>query len=693
MGGDETMTTTETPPAAEHAETFPFQAETRQLLDIVIHSLYSHKEIFLRELISNASDALDRLRFEALTAPEILGKDEKLEIRLEPDGQARTLTISDNGIGMSRDEVIANIGTIAKSGTRELMERIKESKSGEAMAELIGQFGVGFYSAFMAADRVTLVTRRAGEETATRWESTGDGEFTLAEDHRFMRGTTITLHLKDVDKDHGIDDFTDFWVIQRIVKRYSDFVAYPIVCKHQREEPATDESGKTTDKTRTVVEEKTLNSMKPIWTRPPAEVKKEEYEEFYKHISHDWNEPFEPLQLKAEGRIEYQALLFIPRKAPFDLYYREQKWGLQLYVRRVLILDHCEDLLAPYLRFVRGVVDSADLPLNVSREMVQQDRHVNQMRKWLTRKVLDHLKEWKEKDAEEYLGFWKELGRVLKEGVAQEPDNRERLVPLLYFQSSHDAEKLTTLAEYAGRMKDDQDDVYYLTGESRAQIESSPHLEAFRAKGYEVLYLVDPIDEFMIQSLDEFEDHKLKSAAKGKVELGSEEERKKAREELGERQKAHKDLMELVQKKLDEWVKEVRLSTRLTSSPACLVGGDWDMSPQFERMMRQTDGGHLPRQKRILELNPEHAILARLQERFDQDKADPALEDYAHLLLGTALLAEGSDLHDPARYNRLVGELMLKGIGQETAPPPPARAPKKKAAKAKKQEDEGQDAK
>ncbi len=657
-------TAAEAPPETPKSETREFRAETRQLLDIVIHSLYSNKEIFLRELISNASDALDRLRFEALTREDLLDKDEKLEIRLETDPEARTLTIHDNGVGMSRDEVVENIGTIAKSGTRELLDKLKESKSNEAVAELIGQFGVGFYSAFMVADQVTLVTQRAGESQATRWDSTGDGNYTLAEDHRGSRGTSITLHLKPVDRDNGIDDFTDFHTLERIVKKHSDFVGYPILAKQEREEEETDESGEPVEgKTRTVVEEKTLNSMTPIWTRPSSEVKAAEYAEFYKHISHDWNDPYEPLSLKAEGRIEYQALLFIPKKAPYDLFYRESaSSGLRLYVRRVLIMDHCEDLLPPYLRFVRGVVDSADLPLNISREMVQQDRHITQMRKWLTRKVLDHLKQWKEKDEDEFLAFWKEFGRVLKEGVSQDSENRERLVPVLYFPSSNDPEKLTTLDGYVERMKPEQDDIYYLTGESRRQIETSPHLEAFQDKGYEVLYLSDPIDEFVTQVLDEYEEKKLRSIAKGKVDLGSDEERKEAKAQLKEKEKEHKELLEALQKKLDEWVKEVRLSNRLKTSPVCLVAGEWDMSPQLERMMRQTEGMAMPAQKRILELNPDHEMLAKLEARFKENAEDEAIEDYAHLLLGYALLAEGSDLPDPARYNRLVGELMLRGL-------------------------------
>src|SRR5215218_5667917 len=444
------------------AETLQFQAETKQLLDLMIHSLYSNKEIFLRELISNASDALDRLRFEALTQPELLAGDETLEIRLEADRNARTLTIRDNGIGMSRDEVIANIGTIAKSGTRELAERLKQGESQQAIAELIGQFGVGFYSSFMAAERVELVTRRAGEETATRWESTGDGTYTIEEGVKAGRGTAITLHLKPEDKDNGMDDFSDRWVVSRVVRRYSDFVIYPIVLRADKDPEIEDlaKEKETGEKPNMPLEEKVLNSMKPIWTRPASEVTQDEYKEFYKHISHDWTEPLKTIQYKAEGRIEYQALLFIPSTAPYDLYYVASKPGLQLYVKRIQIMEKCEDLLPQYLRFVRGVVDSPDLQLNVSREMLQQDRFIALIRKGLTKKVLDTLEEMKKSESSTYLKFWKEFGRAIKEGVSSDYENKERIVSLLLFESSNDPEKLTTLKDYVARMKEGQNEIY-----------------------------------------------------------------------------------------------------------------------------------------------------------------------------------------------------------------------------------------
>jgi len=649
--------------SAPAGETHRFQAETKQLLDLMIHSLYTNKEIFLRELISNASDALDRLRFEALTNPDLLAGEEELEIRLETDPEERTLTIHDNGIGMSRAEVIENIGTIAKSGSRELMEKIRQSKTAEQVHELIGQFGVGFYSSFMAAERVVLVTRRAGEDAATRWESRGDGEYTLAAAERDQRGTSITLHLLEPDSDAGVEDYTDQWVVSRIVKRYSDFVTYPIIFKEVREEPEKDENGQPIEggKTTTVVEDKTLNSMKPIWTRPPAEVKDEEYAEFYKHISHDWNPPMKTLRYRAEGRIEYQALLFVPSQAPYDLYYFAYEYGLQLYVRRVMIMDRCEDLLPRYLRFVKGVVDSADLPLNISRQRLQEDRHINQMRKWLTRKILDSLAELQKDEEEKYLELWQHFGKAMKEGLSSDFDNKEKLLPLTLFESSHDPEKLTTLDGYVERMKEDQEEIYYLTGESRSAVASSPHLEAFKDKGYEVLYLVDPVDELVVQHLFDYEGKKLKSVGKGNVELGSKEEKEKREKEVKEKEEANKDLLELLQKKLDEHVKHVRLSNRLTTSPACLVGAEHDYSPQLEKLLQKGKGGG-PKQRRILELNPDHPILEKLHQRFDANKEDPLIGDYGELLMGYALLAEGTELPDPVRFNQLLSQLMVERL-------------------------------
>ncbi len=639
---------------------FQFQAETKQLLDLMIHSLYTNKEIFLRELISNASDALDRLRFEALTNPELLAGDDRYEIRLEPDKGNRTLSISDTGIGMSREEVITNIGTIAKSGTRELCERIKEGQSEHSLAEFIGQFGVGFYSAFMVADKLTFVTRRAGEATATLWESTGDGTYKLSESERSGHGTTITLHLKSVDPEQGIEDFTDEWVLSRIVRRYSDFVAYPILCQFMREDDAMVASKKEAAP-EIVVEDRTLNSMKPIWSRAQSELTESEYADFYRHISHDWTEPLKTISLKAEGKIEYQALLFIPSKAPDDLFYHGAESGLRLYARRVMIVERCEDLLPRYLRFIRGVVDSADLPLNISRQMLQQDRHITQIRKWLTKKVLDTLQELKEKEADRYLQFWAQFGRALKEGVGSDYDNKDRILSLLLFQSSNDPENLSTLKGYVERMKEGQNEIYYLTGESRSVVENSPHLEAVREQGYEVLYLVEPVDELLVQSLVDYEGKKLKSIGKGTIKLGSAEEQEKRQTELKQKEEEVAPLLESLQKALDEHVKQVRLSSRLVSSPACLVGTEMDYSPQLERLLMKGKGGG-PKQRRILELNPDHEIFIKLHERFNKNSEDSALQAHAELLLGYALLAEGSELPDATRFNQLVVGLMLQTL-------------------------------
>ena len=629
-------------------ETLSFQAETRQLLDIVIHSLYSNKEIFLRELVSNASDALDKLRLAALEQHALLDEDPLLEIELTPDSRARTLTVSDSGIGMTRDELIELIGTIAKSGTRELVEQLKAGASGEAAATLIGQFGVGFYSAFMVADRVEVVTRKAGADTATRWESTGDGTYTVSEASRFRRGTDIVLHLKPVDPENGLTDYTSAQVLKALVKKHSDFVGYPIKLKEVKDG---------------VPEWTTLNSMKPIWTQAASEVSDEAYAEFYHHLSHDWHDPLDRLSLRAEGRLEYQALLFLPSKAPFDLYYRDQEYGLQLHVRRVLIMDRCRALLPPFLRFVKGVVDSADLPLNLSREMIQQDRQIGQMRTWLARKVLDHLAAMLADRRETYLKFWSEFGPVLKEGLAQETEHRDRLLKLLLFHSTREAPEPTSLAEYVARMPEGQSSLYYVTGESRAVAERSPHLEAFRAKGYEVLFFVDPIDEFVAESVHEFEGKALVSVARAGVEPGSESERKAAEDARKTRETELRPFLAFLERTLGDTIREARVSSRLTTSPACLVAGEHDLSPGLERLLRQASGrDEEVVTKRILEVNDSHELVAKLRALHASSPDDPSLADAAHLLLGAALLAEGSAPPDPAAFAAKLAALMARAL-------------------------------
>lgn len=638
-------------------EAFQFQAETTQLLNLMIHSLYTEKEIFLRELISNASDALDRLRFEALTNLELVPGDHKYEIRLKPDPTARTLTIVDTGIGMSRQELIDHIGTIARSGTQELRKSMKEMQSAEASAELIGQFGVGFYSAFMVANKVSIVTRRADEAEASRWESTGDGSYTLTEAEKAGCGTEITLHLKPPDVEGGIEDYTDRWRLSTIVHKYSDFIAHPIIY-----EGPSQESGVEEDKGKEIkIETKTLNSIKPIWTRTHSEVSANDYNEFYKHISNDWSEPLKVLPLKAEGTFEYEALLFIPARAPYDLFYHAAEAGLRLYARRVMVMDKCEDLLPQYLRFIQGVVDSTDLPLNISRQGLQQDRHITQIRKWLTRKVLDALSELKEKDNQRYLTFWGEFGKALKEGVSSDYENKERLLPLLLFESSNEPNELTTFDAYVERMKPEQTEILYLTGESRKVIENSPHLEAPRKQNYEVLYFSDPVDEWMVQCLHEFKGKKLKSVTKGKVVLGTEDEKKQREEELNKKQEEYAAFLDAAQKKLDPYVKRIQLSTRLVGSPVCLVTEEHEESPHLQRLLQRGKGGG-EKTRRIMELNADHPLIASLCQRFKSSADDPVVNDSMEILFGLALLAEGSEVADPVRLNQLTLELLKKSV-------------------------------
>jgi molecular chaperone HtpG len=645
-----------------------FQAEVKQLLDLMVHSLYSDKDIFLRELVSNASDALDKLRFEQLTRSE-LGSAGDLHIRLEPDRDKRTLTISDNGIGMSRDEVVKNIGTIAKSGTREFLKAVRErpaddggqgSKDGSKLApELIGQFGVGFYSAFMVADEIELVTRRAGEATATRWTSTGDGTYTLEAAERDQPGTTITLRLKPADKDgdeHGMHDYASDAVLKGIVKRYSDFVSYPIRMKRWRKDK--DGAGAETQ----VFEDETLNSMKAIWDRPKAEVTEQEYKDFYRHIAHDWTDPLRTIPVRMEGTFEAYALLYIPTQAPFDLYSQEMKRGLQLYVKRVFVMDECKELMPPHLRFVKGVVDAHDLSLNVSREILQKDRQIQVIKKQLVKKVLSTLEEMKRDQAEDYLRFWASFGPALKEGLlSYETQDKDKLLELTLAASTHSPGKLTSLDEYVSRMKEGQEAIYFLTGASREAVAKSPLLESFVAKGYEVLLFSDPIDELWLERAPRFKDKPLQSIGRGEVKLGSEEERKKESEALAEKQRELSDLLACVRVALQDEVKEVRLSNRLTSSPACLVADDDDMSPRVQRMLEQL-GQSPPKAKPVLELNPGHELMPRLQAIFKENNADPRLALYSKLLLGQAHLADSGQLPDPEGFSQALAAVMLRAV-------------------------------
>jgi molecular chaperone HtpG len=613
-------------------ERHEFQAEVQQLLDLMVHSLYSDKDIFLRELISNASDALDKLRFEQLTRTELAHGGEAT-IRLEVDREHRTLSVSDNGIGMTREEVVKNIGTIARSGTREFLRALE---AGQKSPELIGQFGVGFYSAFMVADKIVLTTRRAGEATATRWESLGQGAYTVEDAERSEPGTTVTLHLKPEDTEQGLRDYTVDHVLRQIVKRYSDFVAYPIK-----------------------LGEETLNSMKAIWDRPKSEVTETEYKEFYRHISHDWHDPLRTIPVKIEGNFEANALLYIPSAAPFDLYSAEMKRGLQLYVRRVFVMDECRELMPPHLRFIKGVVDAHDLSLNVSREILQKDRQIQVIRKQLVKKVLSTLEEMKRDKEEDYLKFWAAFGPALKEGLLPyDAQDKDKLLDLMIAPSTHHETHLTSLEQYVGRMKEGQDAIYFLVASSRETAARSPLLEAFKAKGYEVLLFWDPVDELWLERAPRYKDKPLRSIGRGEVELGTEDERKQRGEELEQKQREYSDLLTCFRVHLQEEVKDVRLTSRLTSSPVCLVTDEHDPSPRMQRMLEQL-GQAPPKVKPILELNPGHPLMAKLQAMFVESKDDPRLASYARVLLGQAHLADSGQLPDPDAFSKALTELML----------------------------------
>ncbi|TYB40598.1 molecular chaperone HtpG [Micromonospora sp. AP08] len=629
---------------SDRVETLEFQAEARQLLQLMVHSIYSNKDVFLRELISNASDALDKLRLESLVDKDLQVDTADLHIEIEVDRDARTLTVRDNGIGMSREEVVGLIGTIAKSGTAELLRTLRETKDAAASQELIGQFGVGFYATFMVADKVTLLTRRAGQAGGTRWESTGEGTYSIEAVDDAPQGTSVTLHLKPADDEDNLHDYTAEWTIREIVKRYSDFIAWPI--RMTVEKPGED--GATTR------EEQTLNSMKALWARARDEVDEAEYKEFYRHVAHDWADPLETIHMRGEGTFEYEALLFLPSHAPLDLFSPQGRRGVQLYVKRVFIMDDCDALMPNYLRFVKGVVDAHDLSLNISREILQQDRQIRAVRRRLVKKVLATLKDL---SAESYRTFWGEFGAVVKEGLLEDPDNTEALLDLVRAASTHDPAELTTLRDYVERMKDGQTEIYYATGENRATIENSPHLEAFRAKGYEVLILTDPVDEVWVERVGAYDGKTLRSVAKGQVDLETDEEKERAEAERQE----YADLLTWMTGALADSVKEVRLSTRLTTSPACVVGDAHDMTPTLEKMYRAM-GQEVPRVKRILELNPTHPLVTGLRKAHEQGVESSALTETAELLYGMALLAEGGELADPARFTRILADRLARSL-------------------------------
>ena len=614
-------------------ETLPFKTELKQVLDIIIHSLYSHKEIFLRELISNASDAIDTLRFQALTKTELLEGDDEWKIKIIPDEKNRTLTISDNGIGMSKEAVVENLGTIARSGTKAFLENLKRAEVKDR-PELIGQFGVGFYSSFMVADRVTVVSRPAGSKSqdGVKWESDGQGEFTVESLDKPARGTDVILHLRE-----DAQEFLKEWKIRELVKRFSDFVEHPIVMDVTRDKETKEE---------------TLNSRQAIWLRSKNEISNQEYEAFYQHLSHDFQPPAKVIHYSAEGVIEFKALLFLPVRKAFDLMWGNSKKGLQLYIRRVFIMDDAEAMLPAYLRFVKGVVDSPDLPLNVSREMLQQSAPLEKIKSNIVNKILRTLEEMKKDEYDAYLKFYRELGVFLKEGVYQDWSRREQLADLLLFESTRtERGQLTTLEKYVAAMPDGQKEIFYLFGETREAVEHSPLLESFKEKGQEVLFLTDAIDEFVAQSLTEYKGKKLQAIDKGELTGEPVDEEKKKR---------FQSLLDFLKEKLPE-LKEVRLSRRLRDSAAVLVAEEGAMGPHMERLLQRFGrADEIPPSKKVLEINPDHPAISAIEKLFTKDSKDRRLEQYALVLYEQAVVAEGSRVKDPVAFARRINELLVK---------------------------------
>ncbi len=616
-------------------ETRGFETEVNQLLDLMIHSLYSNKEIFLRELISNASDACDKLRFLAVQDDSLYEGDSELKITVSFDKEARTITVSDNGVGMDRDEVIENIGTIAKSGTRAFLDSLTGEQSKDA--QLIGQFGVGFYSSFIVADKVTLKSRKAGDppENGVCWSSEGKGEYTLETIEMPHHGTKVTLHLRE-----GEDEFLNDWRLRQIITKYSDHIGFPVVLRKPKEDKPEE------------YEEEVVNQASALWTRPKSEITDEEYKEFYKHIAHDFEDPLAWMHNRVEGATEYTSLFYIPQRAPFDLYDRESKHGIKLYVQRVFIMEDSEQLLPRYLRFMRGVIDTNSLPLNVSREILQHSKVIDQIRSGSVKKILGLLEKMSKNDPEKYQKFWAEFGKVLKEGPGEDFANREKIAKLLRFASTHnDSEEQTvSLDDYISRMQEGQDKIYYITADSHSAAKNSPHLEIFRKKGIEVLLLSDRVDEWLVTNLTEYEGKSLQSVAKGELDLTDDEESKK---ELEKKAKAAKKLLKRIKKALGDKVEDVRVSNRLTDSPACIVLNEHDMAMYMQRLMKEV--GHvMPGSKPVLEINPDHPIVKRLE----QEKDDERFRDWSEILFDQAILAEGGQLEDPAGFVHKLNQML-----------------------------------
>ncbi len=638
-----------------HKETLGFQTEVNQLLKLMIHSLYSNKEIFLRELVSNASDAIDKLRFEAISESKLYESDTELKISLSFDKDARTITISDNGIGMSRDEVVDNIGTIAKSGTRQFLDSLTGDQKKDANA--IGQFGVGFYSSFIIADKVSLRTRRAGtaSDQAVLWESAGEGEFNIETVDKELRGTEITLHLKEDE-----DEFLDGLRLRTIVRKYSDHITVPIEMLKEAVPPMPTEDGEAEaeeDKDiEDVIEYEVVNSASALWTRSKNDISDDEYTEFYKHVGHDFEEPLARSHNQVEGKYEYTSLLFIPKRAPFDMWERERQHGIKLYVRRVFIMDETEKLMPNYLRFVKGIIDSNDLPLNVSREILQNSRVLDNIRSGSVKKILSLLQKMANNQKEDYQAFWKEFGRVMKEGPGEDFANRDKVAKLLRFSSTTDdkEEQEVSLDDYISRMKEGQKDIYYITADSFAAAKNSPHLEVFRKKGIEVLLLADRVDEFLMSSLPTYEEKNIVSVARGELDLGEMEDETEKKEHE-KTQEEYKDFLKKVTDSLGDDVKEVRMTNRLTDSPACLVTGEHDMSANLERLLQQA-GQDVMGHKPIFELNPEHPLVKRLSTDVEGERFD----DWTRILFEQALLSEGGQLDDPATFVSRLNKMLLE---------------------------------
>ena len=636
-------------------QTHQFKTEVQQLLHLIIHSLYSNQEIFVRELISNASDAIDKARFKEQTEPDLFADDTNYHIRLTLDKENKTFAISDNGIGMTLDEVNENIGTIAKSGTAAFMEALEKSKNETGLSpELIGQFGVGFYSAFIVADKVTLETRAAGAEKGVRWTSDGKGSYTVEEIEKDGRGTTITLELKEPEE--GDQDFTEEYTIQNIVKKHSDFVTYPVIMEMEKNEPIPeeqiikDDEGKPIGDTfRKVTSDETLNSMKAIWAKSKGDVTDEEHQEFYRHISHNWDEPAHIIHKRFEGVTEYEVLMYLPSKAPMDLFRPERKHGMQLYCKRVFIMDDCKELLPEYLGFVQGVVDAPDLNLNVSREILQEDRLVRNIRKNLVKQIFSTLEGLEE---DKYIEFYEEFGQALKAGIPTDFTNKDRLASLMRYKTTKSGDKYISLDQYIENMKEDQKEIYFLTGESLASLMNSPLLESLKAKDYEVLLMVDPIDEWVTQSLPEYKEKKLKSAEKGDLDVEKVDDDTK---------NEYSALLSFLKGKLEEKIKDVTVSNRLKDSVSCLSGDDYGMSAYMEKILKAS-GQKTPDQKRTMEVNVGHPVMAKMKEIFEADTTNPVLGDYSDLLYDIAVISEGGKLDNPARFSKLVGDLMTKAI-------------------------------